>query len=179
METQPKQCPFDCMPATASTVSRPSPSSFFLHRFAVLPPSFASPRLCVKNYPASWHEPARAFLESLTENPDVVIAELVLVEFYLALLNPAIMAAPLSAAEAVAECQWFRAHPRWALAEHTDVRANLWPDAAGPAFARRRIIDVRLARTLLAHGVKEFATANLRDFQDLGFSKVWNPLTPA
>ena len=29
-----------------------------------------------------WHEPARAFLQSLAENPDVVIAELVLVDFY-------------------------------------------------------------------------------------------------
>ena len=124
-----------------------------------------------------WHEPARTFLQSLAENPDVVIAELVLVEFYLALRNPAIMATPLSAAEAVAECQWFRAHPRWALAEHAEVMASVWQDASGSDFARRRIIDVRLARTLLAHGVTEFATANLRDFQDLGFSKVWNPLT--
>ena len=124
-----------------------------------------------------WHEPARAFLESLTDNSDVVIAELVLVEFYLALRNPAIMAAPLSGTEAVAECQWFRAHPRWALAEHAEVMARVWQDAADPDFARRRIIDVRLARTLLAHGVTEFATANLRDFQDLGFAKVWNPLT--
>ena len=76
-----------------------------------------------------WHEPARAFLQSLAENPDVVIAELVLVEFYLALRNPAIMATPLSAAEAVAECQWFRAHPRWALAAHH--RRATGPHATG------------------------------------------------
>jgi toxin-antitoxin system PIN domain toxin len=125
---------------------------------------------------SSWHEPARDFLESLAANPDVVIAELVLVEFYLALRNPAILDTPLGAADAAAECQWFRAHPRWALAEQADVMETVWQDAARAGFARRRIIDVRLARTLLAHGVTEFATANMRDFQDLGFAKVWNPL---
>jgi predicted nucleic acid-binding protein len=68
-----------------------------------------------------WHEPAKAFLESLANNPDVVIAEFVLVELYLAIRNPAIVADPLSAAEAAEaaeECQWFRKHPRWALAEN-------------------------------------------------------------
>lgn len=106
----------------------------------------------------------------------MVIAELVLVELYLALRNPAIMATPLDAAGAVAECQWFRMHPRWALVEQADVMDDVWKDAAGRDFARRRIIDARLARTLLAHGVTEFATANARDFQDFGFARVWNPL---
>lgn len=123
-----------------------------------------------------WHASARAFLESLATDSRVVIAELVLVEFYLALRNPAIMDPPLDAAAAVAECQWFRAQPHWALAEQADVMEAVWRDAAGHDFARRRIIDVRLARTLQAHGVTEFATANVKDFQDLGFTRVWNPL---
>ena len=52
----------------------------------------------------------------------------------------------------------------------------VWQDAAATGFARRRIIDVRLACTLLAHGVTDFATVNERDFQGLGFARVWNPL---
>ncbi len=123
-----------------------------------------------------WHESARRFLEQLTAGAEVMIAELVLVEYYLALRNPAIMAPPLDPAAAVAECQWFRAHPHWALVEHADVMASVWRDAATAGFARRQIVDARLARTLLAHGVTEFATANVKDFQDFGFARVWNPL---
>ncbi len=125
---------------------------------------------------APWHAPARAFLENLGGERGVVIAELVLVEFYMALRNPAILEPPLDAATAAAECQLLRGHPRWALAEHADVMDAVWRDAAGVGFARRRIIDVRLARTLVAHGVTDFATANVHDFQDIGFARVWNPL---
>ncbi|OYU97999.1 MAG: VapC toxin family PIN domain ribonuclease, partial [Verrucomicrobiales bacterium VVV1] len=99
-----------------------------------------------------------------------------LVEFYMALRNPAILEPPLDAAAAAAECQNFRAHPHWALAENAEVMTRVWRDAAAAGFARRRIIDVRLARTLLAHGVTDFATVNERDFEGLGFGRVWNPL---
>jgi hypothetical protein len=33
-----------------------------------------------------------------------------------------------------------------------------------------------IAYTLQHHGVREFATVNLKDFKTLGFEKVWNPL---
>lgn len=122
------------------------------------------------------HKRAVAFLESLSGNSEVVIAELVLVELYLALRNPAVFSPPLDAVAAAAECQLWRAHPRWMLAENAAVMAGVWQEAGRSQFARRRIIDVRLARTLLAHGVTEFATANERDFQGLGFTRVWNPL---
>lgn len=125
---------------------------------------------------APFHAQAVSFLESLGDDPTVVIAEMVLVEFYLALRNPAILAPPLDAPAAAAECQILRAHPHWALAEHADVMEAVWRDAAVGGFARRRIIDVRLARTLIAHGVTDFATVNERDFQNLGFARVWNPL---
>jgi len=123
-----------------------------------------------------FHERARAFLDTLAEDPEVVIAELVLVEFYLALRNPAIVDPPLTAAAAVAECQWFRSHPRWQLVENADVMDSVWELAAKRGFARRRIIDARLAMTLQAHGVTDFATANVADFAGMGFARVWNPL---
>ena len=125
---------------------------------------------------AQEHARAAAFLDSLATSAEVVIAELVLVEFYLALRNPAILQPPLSAAAATAECRAFRAHPRWALVENADVMELVWVDAARAGVARRRIIDVRLARTLQAHGVTDFATANVKDFAGLGFRRVWNPL---
>lgn len=56
------------------------------------------------------------------------------------------------------------------------VHDQLWSFAGSPQFARRRLFDIRTALTLLACGVDQFATANLKDFQGLGFKKVWNPL---
>ena len=43
----------------------------------------------------------------------------------------------------------------------------------------RRIIDVRLALTLHHAVVTEFATSNPKDFEGLGFQRVWNPLQAA
>ncbi len=125
-----------------------------------------------------FHERAKEFLEGQADNPDVVIAELVLVEFYLALRNPAIIDSPLSAKAASQECQIFRRHPRWQLVENAEVMEEVWNMAAGRNFARRRIIDARLAKTLLAYGVTEFATANIRDFGMFGFARVWSPVSP-
>lgn len=54
--------------------------------------------------------------------------------------------------------------------------AEIWPLTAMKNFAFRRIIDARLATTLLHHGVTSFATTNVKNFQGWGFEKVWNPL---
>ena len=123
-----------------------------------------------------WHDKARTFLQGLSHDADVVISELVLLELYLLLRNDKILSPPLSPEEAVRECQHFRAHPRWQLIDSADVMSDVWPIAAMIGFPRRRIVDVRLAKTLQTAGVKYFATANVKDFAGLGFQKVWNPL---
>jgi len=122
------------------------------------------------------HLAAARFLEELGDNSEVVISELVLVELYLLLRNDKILSPPLTAADAVKECQLLRAHPRWQLVDSADVMKEVWPIVASEGFARRRIFDVRLAKTLQSHGVTDFATANSRDFEGLGFHRVWNPL---
>lgn len=122
------------------------------------------------------HQAAVRFLEEFGGNQEVVISELVLMELYLLLRNEKVLSPPLSASEAVAECHILRSHPRWQLVDSAEVMKEVWPIAANEGFARRRIFDVRLAKTLQAHGVTEFATANVRDFEDLGFQRVWNPL---
>lgn len=123
-----------------------------------------------------YHQLAVEFLEGLGGNSTVVIAELVLVELYLLLRNDKILSPSLTAAEAVKECQLIRAHPKWQLVDSADVMKEVWPIAASEGFARRRIVDVRLAKTLQSHGVTDFATANIKDFEGLGFHRVWNPL---
>jgi toxin-antitoxin system PIN domain toxin len=125
---------------------------------------------------APLHGRAVEFLEGLVASQEVVISELVLMELYLLLRNEKVLSPPLSASEAVNECQVLRAHPRWQLVDSADVMKEVWPIAEKEGFARRRIFDVRLAKTLQAHGVTEFATANTKDFEGLGFQRVWNPL---
>ena len=122
------------------------------------------------------HLRARSFLESCGERPDVAVAELVLVELYVLLRNPAAVEHPLPAEEAVAHCQAYRRHPRWALIENAEVMSDVWSRAARPDVARRHVFDARLALTLRTHGVTEFATRNVKDFADFGFDRVLDPI---
>lgn len=126
------------------------------------------------------HDRARQFIESLSGRDGVALSEFVLTEFYLLLRNPAVLARPLTAPEAVAVIQSYRRHPRWKVLgfppTSRELHADLWQRAAAPGIARRRIYDTRTALALRAFGVTEFATANVKDFEGLGFARVWNPL---
>jgi hypothetical protein len=99
------------------------------------------------------------------------------VEIYMQLRNPAVMRRPLEGAEAAAFCQTLRENPRW---QHLDYEPEVsealrgWARETATGF--RHIIDARLAFTLLHHGVTRFATANVRDLEDFGFERVWNPV---
>jgi hypothetical protein len=53
---------------------------------------------------------------------------------------------------------------------------QFWPRLRGKDFARRRAFDWRAGLSLIHQGVTEFATVNLKDFQNFGFTRVWNPL---
>lgn len=122
------------------------------------------------------HPRAAEFVESCAERSDVALAELVLVELYVLLRNPAVLARPLPAPEAAAVCQHYRAHPRWALIENAQIMSEVWKRAALRGMARRHIFDARLALTLRAHGVAELATRNVRDFEGFGFEHLFDPL---
>lgn len=123
---------------------------------------------------------AHVFVQSLASRQDIAISELSLVEFYVLLRNPAVLTNPLDAASAVEVVETYRHHPYWALLgfspESVAVHDELWSLAVGQNFPRRRLYDVRLALSLLRQGVTEFATANVNDFEGLGFDRVWSPL---
>jgi toxin-antitoxin system PIN domain toxin len=129
---------------------------------------------------APQHAAAHQFITSLADRDDVALSEFVLTEFYLLLRNPAVLAKPLTAPQAVAVIQNYRRHPRWKVLgfppDSRALHARLWEVAAQPGIARRRIYDTRTALTLRAFGVTAFATANVKDFEQFGFVKVWNPL---
>lgn len=127
-----------------------------------------------------FHLSAKSFLGKLSDREDVALSEFVLAEFYLLLRNPAVLNNPLDAPAAAAVIASYRKHPRWKTLgfppRSRELHDELWKLAATRDFARRRIYDTRTALSLASFGVTDFATLNLKDFQDLGFKKVWNPL---
>ena len=132
------------------------------------------------NQASPHHQAAYAWMGSLLREETVAISELVLAEFYGLLRNPAVLKAPLSAEEAVEIVQTYRNHPRWRLIgfplESRLLHDALWQLASRKDFAFRRLYDARAALTMTAQGVTDFATVNVKDFDGLGFKRVWNPL---
>jgi toxin-antitoxin system PIN domain toxin len=118
------------------------------------------------------------FLESLALRHDVAVSEFMLVELYLKLRNAKIFRSPMSAPEAAAVCQSFRSNANWELVKESPNMDEVWKQASKKDFAIRRIVDLRLGLSLLRCGVTEFATANTKDFEKIGFNRVWNPLLP-
>ncbi len=126
------------------------------------------------------HTAASAWFAAQAENGNLVLCELTLIELYGLLRNDVLLARPLGAAEAVETIQRLRHHPYWELVDYPGgLMEPVWEAAAAPRFARRRIYDARLALALRHHGITEFATGNVKDFQGFGFTRVWNPLASA
>lgn len=120
---------------------------------------------------------ARQFLDDRRDDADTVLSELSLVELYVLLRNPAVVGKPHTAAHAAQIVQHFRHHPRWRVVDHAPAAMDeVWRRASAPRFARTRIFDVRFALSLRLHGVSHLATRNVRDFHDLGFTQVFDPL---
>src|SRR6478735_8214450 len=99
------------------------------------------------------HSRAAVFLESLQDRDDVAICELILLELYVLLRNPAVLGKPLSAAAAADVCDAFRQHPRWQVIgfppASRDFHDAFWPKLREENFARRRAYDWRAALILI------------------------------
>jgi toxin-antitoxin system PIN domain toxin len=132
------------------------------------------------NEDAPLHTAAIAFMQAMQDDDEFALAEFVLAELYRLLRNPVVLTHPLSASEAAGVIQQMRHHPRWKVlgfpTESQSLHDKLWGMAARRNFPYRRLYDARLALILMQHGVTEFATVNTKDFLDLGFERVWNPL---
>ncbi len=132
--------------------------------------------LYAQNRSCPEHQPARAFIEQCIMRDDVAICELVLMELYQLLRNPAVLTRPLNAPDAAAVCVAWRNNPRWALIENAPVMDKIWRIAQQPNLPRRAIFDARIALTLRHHGVTQFATRNTADFETFGFTHLINPI---
>lgn len=124
------------------------------------------------------HEAASAFLAECAGRRDIALCELVLVELYQLLRNPAVVEQPPTAPVAAQTCERFRSNPRWALLGDAPVTDKVWRFAARPGLAQRRLFDARIAYTLLHYGVNELATRNVKDFREFEFDHVWDPIVP-
>ncbi len=126
------------------------------------------------------YQAASLWLNSIQFEENVAISEFILAEFYALLRNASVLQHPLRADEAVDVIQIYRRHPRWRLigfpTESRPLHDMLWQKARATAFAFRKLYDTRSALTMTAQGVTEFATVNVKDFEGLGFRRVWNPL---
>ncbi|EPG66256.1 PIN domain-containing protein [Leptospira wolffii] len=132
----------------------------------------------VKDSP--WNRAASDFLKDLSLRSDVVLSELVLMEFYSGLRNPEILREPLSSEDAADLIGAYRKHPRWRIAgfpeKSKELHDSIWREAGRPGVSVTGVLDARLVFTLLHHGVKRFATVHTDRFPIYGFEKVWNPL---
>ena len=129
------------------------------------------------------HARAREFfraLDSQTDGSEFVLCELVLIELYMQLRNAAVFVKPYTAKESAAYCQALKQNPKWRCVDYDNaVSTKLWQWASTTKFGFRRIIDARLGLTLRHHGVTHLASANVKDFQEFGFQRVWNPMEDA
>ena len=123
------------------------------------------------------HAAARRYLEAQASSPGFAICELVLMELYVLLRNPAVVATLYSPADAVAVVQQFRSNRKWRVIDYPGgLMPGVWRMAGAPGFPRRAVIDARLALTLLHYGVREFATRNTAHFQAFGVERLMNPI---
>jgi len=131
--------------------------------------------LYAANPDSPFHKAAKGFFSDLDDRR-FVVCELVLIEIYMQLRNPAVLRQPRTPPEAATFCEHLRHHPRWQHVDYDpDVSPLLWQWARDTSAGFRAVIDARLALTLRFHGVTEFATANVADFHGFGFEHVWNP----
>lgn len=122
-------------------------------------------------------ERANVFLRDHAQSKAFALCELNLMELYMALRNPAIFSRPLGAKAAHDYCAALKSNQCWQIIDHDAVvTPGLWDWAGRTKAGFRRIIDARIALTLLHHGVTELATINTKDFKEFPFARVWNPL---
>ncbi|MCU0726373.1 MAG: PIN domain-containing protein [Planctomycetes bacterium] len=134
--------------------------------------------LYATNADCAEHTRARPVIEEMIAAPgEWVIADQVLLEYYRLVRNPAVLARPLSAAEAEKRLEFFREESG---VPHCGYEIALWPEIAKqlgrPGFRAARTFDLVLAVTLRAAGVERFLTRNVRNFRPFDFFEVVDPL---
>ena len=124
------------------------------------------------------HPVCRALIDGALASPqDWIIADQIWFELYRLMRSPSILERPLSASEASRTIDWYRNRSGWAhCAWEPFLMEKMQPLWQKDSFPSRRTFDLVLALTLKAQGVTEFYTRNTKDFEELGFFTVIDPL---
>ena len=130
------------------------------------------------NSDCSEHNICRQLVDkALQEKESWIIAEQVWFELYRLLRNSTVLQSPLSASRAADTINWYREKSGWLqCAWEPDMMKDLKSQWEEEDFPARRSFDIILAVTLKTHGVKDFYTQNNKDFDNLEFFNVINPL---
>lgn len=106
-----------------------------------------------------------------------MVADQVLLEYYKALRHPRILSKPLGADEAAAHVRFLRKESGFMACCH---ELAYWDGIHSmlekPSFPYQRTHDLMLGVTLRRNGVKTFYTRNPKDFSDIGFDHLVNPI---
>lgn len=122
------------------------------------------------------HPKAYEYLQKMQTNEEFVICDLVLTELFTLLRNPKVLKSPYSGTEAKEICLQLRSNPKWQILEYTlGSMKTVW-NAVHLLNTPLQIYDMRLGIVLKQHGVRNFATRNVKDFKKVGFEKVVNPV---
>ena len=112
-----------------------------------------------------------------TDGKNWILADQVLFEYYRLVRNPRVLQSPLSASEAARLVDFFR---RDLGVRHCAYDPRLFSAimkrAGAAGFPRRRLFDLVLAETLRHHGVVRLYTHNPKDFEELGYFEVIDPI---
>ncbi|TVR87487.1 MAG: PIN domain-containing protein [Spirochaetaceae bacterium] len=124
------------------------------------------------------HGACKDLVDSALREPEVwIVAEQVWFELYRLLRNPAVLARPLGASQAADLVSWYRNSSGWMQCAWTPrLMKQLHTQWGQEQFPARRSFDLILAVTLKAHGVNTLYTRNTKNFADLDFFSVVDPL---
>jgi uncharacterized protein len=134
--------------------------------------------LYAANSSAPEHAKAILIVNTMLASPtEWVIADQVLWEYYKALRHPKILKKPCTAVQAAAQVRFIRQQSGVSCCAY---EVESFDDVAGileaPRFPYQRTHDTVLGITLLRQGVTTFYTRNEKDFANLGFQQVVNPI---
>ena len=126
---------------------------------------------------SAWHQPAKAFLEQRTTDPDILcLTWPVLMAYQRIATHPAIFARPLDPALAWGNLQKLLALPRTrVVAEAEEFPQDYRLATAEMTVSGNLVPDAHVATILREHGVRRIYTTDT-DFRKFDFLEVVNPL---
>jgi len=124
------------------------------------------------------HAKANALVnEALANSGDWIIADQVLFEYYKALRHPKILSRPLVATAAAAQVRFLRRRSGFMVCCYElTIWDRIFSKLEAEGFPYQRTHDLVLGETLRNNGVTTFYTRNIKDFAEIGFPNLVNPI---